>query len=57
MMQKKKARRSFLKTRPLAPPADRPPDDPFLSIGQTATPSQKGKTKHAEIDRILYGRR
>jgi antitoxin (DNA-binding transcriptional repressor) of toxin-antitoxin stability system len=30
--------------------------DPFLSIGRRATPSPKGKTRHADIDRILYGR-
>jgi antitoxin (DNA-binding transcriptional repressor) of toxin-antitoxin stability system len=33
------------------------PDDPFLGIGRRATASPKGKTKHAEIDRILYGGR
>ena len=32
-------------------------DDPFLGIGQRATASPKGKTRHAEIDRILYGGR
>ena len=32
-------------------------DDPFLGIGRRATASPKGKTKHAEIDRILYGGR
>ena len=32
-------------------------NDPFLSIGQRAKPSPKGKTKHADIDLILYGRR
>lgn len=31
------------------------PDDPFLTIGRRATASPKGKTKHAYIDRILYG--
>jgi prevent-host-death family protein len=30
--------------------------DPFLGIAGRATPSPKGRTKHAEIDRILYGR-
>ena len=30
--------------------------DPFLSIGQRAKRSPKGKTKHADIDRIIYGR-
>ena len=30
-------------------------NDPFLSIGRRATASPKGKTKHAEIDPILYG--
>jgi antitoxin (DNA-binding transcriptional repressor) of toxin-antitoxin stability system len=32
-----------------------PASDPFLTIGQRATPSPKGKTRHADIDRILYG--
>lgn len=32
------------------------PDDPFLNIAQRAIPSPKGKTKHGEIDRVLYGR-
>ncbi len=31
-------------------------NDPFLSIGSRATASPKGKTKHREIDRIVYGR-
>jgi antitoxin (DNA-binding transcriptional repressor) of toxin-antitoxin stability system len=30
--------------------------DPFLTIGQRASASRKGRTKHAELDRILYGR-
>ncbi len=43
-------------------PLDRtgPPDlanDPFLGIARRATPSPKGKTRHQDIDRILYGRR
>lgn len=33
------------------------PDDPFFGIANRAKPSPKGRTKHAEIDRILYGRR
>ncbi len=33
------------------------PDDPFLNIGERASPSPKGRTKHAQIDRILYGKR
>jgi len=32
------------------------PTDPFLTIGQRALPSPKGKTRHADIDKILYGR-
>ncbi len=32
-----------------------PASDPFLCIGQRATPSPKGKTSHQDIDRILYG--
>jgi antitoxin (DNA-binding transcriptional repressor) of toxin-antitoxin stability system len=40
---------------PLAPVA--PPDgDPFLGIGRRATASPKGKTRHEDIDQILYGR-
>jgi prevent-host-death family protein len=31
--------------------------DPFLGIARRAKPSPKRKTKHADIDRILYGRR
>jgi prevent-host-death family protein len=31
-------------------------DDPFLTIARRAVPSPKGKTRHADIDRILYGR-
>lgn len=30
-------------------------NDPFLMIGSRATASPKGKTKHADIDRIVYG--
>ena len=30
--------------------------DPFLTIGSRATASSKGKTTHADIDRIIYGR-
>jgi len=30
--------------------------DPFLTIGQRALPSPKAKTRHADIDKILYGR-
>jgi antitoxin (DNA-binding transcriptional repressor) of toxin-antitoxin stability system len=30
-------------------------DDPFLSIASRATASPKGKTGHADIDRIVYG--
>lgn len=30
--------------------------DPFLTIGQRALPSLKGKTRHADIDKILYDR-
>lgn len=31
------------------------PNDLFLGIGGRAVASPKGKTKHTEIDRILYG--
>jgi len=30
-------------------------DDPFLTISSRATASPKGKTRHADIDRIIYG--
>jgi prevent-host-death family protein len=30
-------------------------NDPFLTIGSRATASAKGKTRHAHIDRIVYG--
>ena len=32
-------------------------NDPFLSIRRRATASPKGKTRHQDIDRVLYGRR
>jgi len=32
-----------------------PDNDPFLGIGSRAKPSPKGKTKHSDIDRIVYG--
>jgi prevent-host-death family protein len=35
--------------------ASDPAADPFLTIGRRAVPSPKGKTRHADIDRILYG--
>jgi len=35
---------------------DEAADDPFLTIGQRAVPSPKGKTRHADIDRVIYGR-
>lgn len=34
-----------------------PATDPFFSIASRAKPSPKGKTRHAEMDAILYGRR
>ena len=30
-------------------------NDTFLTIGSRATASPKGKTRHADIDRIVYG--
>ena len=36
-------------------PNDVPSNDPFLTIGSRATASPKGKTRHADIDRIVYG--
>jgi prevent-host-death family protein len=41
---------------PVSSSASGSADDPFLTIGQRAVPSPKGKTRHADIDRILYGR-
>jgi len=32
-----------------------PATDPFLTIGRRALPSPKGPTRHADIDRTLYG--
>ncbi len=32
-------------------------NDPFLSVRRRATASPKGKTRHADIDRFVYGRR
>jgi len=32
-------------------------NDPFLSVCRRATASPKGKTRHQDIDRVLYGRR
>jgi prevent-host-death family protein len=40
-----------------APAAADPANDPFLGIARRAKPSPKGKTSHADLDRILYGRR
>jgi antitoxin (DNA-binding transcriptional repressor) of toxin-antitoxin stability system len=37
-------------------PAD-PANDPFLAIAARAQPSPKGKTKHSDIDQIVYGER
>jgi prevent-host-death family protein len=30
-------------------------NDPFLTIGSRATKSPKGRTRHEDIDRIVYG--
>jgi antitoxin (DNA-binding transcriptional repressor) of toxin-antitoxin stability system len=41
---------------PLTTPAnDVRSNDPFLTIGSRATASPKGKTRHTDIDRIVYG--
>ena len=40
-----------------AAPSSDPANDPFLGIARRAQPSPKGKTKHRDIDQILYGRR
>jgi len=36
--------------------ADQSANDPFLTIGKRAVPSPKGRTRHADIDQIIYGR-
>ncbi|MBX3731166.1 MAG: hypothetical protein KF791_01080 [Verrucomicrobiae bacterium] len=41
----------------IAAAASDPAGDPFLGIARRAKPSPKGKTRHADIDQILYGRR
>ncbi len=41
---------------PLIASSADPASDPFLSIASRAKPSPKGKTRHADIDHILYGR-
>jgi prevent-host-death family protein len=42
---------------PLSSPANNVlSNDPFVTIGSRATASPKGKTRHADIDRIVYGR-
>jgi antitoxin (DNA-binding transcriptional repressor) of toxin-antitoxin stability system len=41
---------------PLTTEADKvPSNDPFLTISSRATAGTKGKTRHADIDRIVYG--
>ncbi len=41
---------------PLTAPANNVlSNDPFVTIGSRATASPKGKTRHADIDRIVYG--
>lgn len=42
---------------PVTAPRRGPPDDLFLTVAARATPSPKGRTRHADIDQILYGRR
>ena len=39
------------------PPGAAFPDDPFFGIGRRATASPRGKTRHSDIDRVLYARR
>ena len=39
-----------------AAPSSDPASDPFLGIARRAKASPKGKTKHGDIDPILYGR-
>ena len=43
---------------PLSAPAENAAEnDPFLASSGRAQPSPKGKTKHSDIDQILYGGR
>ena len=41
---------------PLAGPAADAANDSFLNIASRAVRSPKGKTRHSDIDRLLYGR-
>jgi antitoxin (DNA-binding transcriptional repressor) of toxin-antitoxin stability system len=41
---------------PIAGPKSANSVDPFLTISNRATRSPKGKTRHKDLDRILYGR-
>ena len=41
---------------PLASPSADPDSDPFLNVANRAVRSPKGKTRHSDIDRIVYGR-
>jgi len=41
---------------PLAPlGGDSDASDPFLTIAERAVPSPKGKTRHDDVDSVLYG--
>jgi antitoxin (DNA-binding transcriptional repressor) of toxin-antitoxin stability system len=40
---------------PLADGAADTANDPFLTISQRAVPSPKGRTRHEDLDGILYG--
>lgn len=48
--------RAAARLEPVEKPTALSTDDPLLTIGSRALPSPKGKTKHADIDSILYGR-
>ena len=49
--------RAAARLEPIAEAGADPANDPFLTISQRALPSPKGKTRHSDIDRILYGGR
>jgi antitoxin (DNA-binding transcriptional repressor) of toxin-antitoxin stability system len=48
--------RSAARLEPVTATSQPDPDgDPFLGIARRATPSPRGRTRHQDIDRILYG--
>ena len=48
--------RAAARLEPIEQTTIEPEDDPFLTVGNRAQPSPRGKTPHSEIDRFIYGR-